>query len=396
MIRDYSEEVYQRLIKQIEEIKNETINPVTDFLGDFFKYICKFCNFIDKQEIENYQKEVMDMTNMKKNDVKKIFKKVEQVNIEYSKNFEELNKSQQKYALKLQMLGEMISPNFNMESADTIRKRCQTLNKEIKDSEKKLAEIYDKELDKALKREGFDALKNTVGGVVDMATTVFTLPHDLIDAYLTGGPVKMNQELASETWGLINSVFDVGSNLGALAAVGLGVTVASGRGKERMLTEAEKYEGVEGLADALKAEYGNNRFTSAVSVVSDKIENVDTVTGLWSDGKSFFTEGKGILPESNEVDYLDYKDLQNNLKKQYDTYDEIFDLQLYYSKYARQATNASALKHMYSYAEIIFDVNEEGGIAESLLNNMLGESKLLKDLKQIMNFDETFHIKSGN
>ena len=394
-LRDYSDEVYNELIQKINEINNETVSPVTDFFGDIGLFVGKFIGLISLEKSETYYKQMLDMNDITKDKLNKIFHNVRNVNYQYGKKISSLNQRQQSYVAKLNKLSGMIHPNFNMESVETIKSECKVLNKEIKDADKLIHEQYDEELDKAMKKTALKALKGTVGGIVGAGVNVLSMPAKWVATLATGGPTKMTIEAVSDSWGLINSVFSVGSNMGALAAVGIGSGLAlitgNSKYKETGLEEAKKYAGAKDMADVLIAECGKNKVTSAVKEVSNAIDTIDTLDDLIDDGKGVI-KGEGILPGNPipEHEILRKKDMleeyQNGFKH----------TQWLYNKYEKQKNNASVVKHIYDYAETIFDVNEEGGIQEAIKEKLAEESELISDAKKIINFDETFHFETVN
>lgn len=394
-IRDYSDEVYNRMLKQIDEINNETINCVTDALGDVCLHLGKWTGIINTSSTEAYQKKMLDMNNTTANQLKKIFKEVKEIDTTKAEDIKQLNDRQREYNIKIKSLSDTIHPGVSFKSADEIRKLCSEINGKLKDADKAINEKYKTVLKSATSDVMLKAVKGTMGGIVNCGVSILSLPVKMIKGLATGGPVKMATEATPEVWGTINSVFSVGSNLGALAAVGVGSVMAlltkNSRYKELGLEEAENYAGSKGLADSLAASCGENKFTSAVREVSDTIDTIDTIDNLIDDGKGF-VKGEGILPKKQipEKDILHKKDMLEEYQQHYR------HMQWLYDKYNKQKNNASAVKHVYNYAETFFDVNEEGGILESVENEILEESKLLKDVKKIVNFDDTFHIQSVN
>lgn len=387
MIRDYSDEVYNCMLKQIDEINSETINCVTDALGDVVLHMGKWTGLIRTSSTEEYQKKMLDMNDTTAKQLKKIFKEVKEIDATKSEDIKKINDRQREYNNKIKQLSDTIHPGVSFKSAEEIKKICSGINGNLTAADKAINEKYQTVLRSTTSDVVLKAVKGTIGGIVNCGVSILSLPVKMIEGLATGGPVKMATEAASDTWGIINSVFSVGSNIGALAAVGLGGVFAFATGNSRYreagLEEAEKYVGSEGLADALIAEYGENKFTSTVKGVSDMIDTIDTLDSLIDDSKGFI-KGEGILPKNPipEHEVLQKKDMLDKYK------DDYRHIQWLYNKYEKQKNNASVVKHVYDYAETIFDVNEEGGVLESLGSEMLEESKLLKDMKDIFGDDE--------
>lgn len=74
MVRRYNDEAYQRLTKQIDKINDETMCGFTDMLGDLVLHMGKWSGIIQTSNSERYQKEMLDMNNTTKNQLKKCLK----------------------------------------------------------------------------------------------------------------------------------------------------------------------------------------------------------------------------------------------------------------------------------------------------------------------------------
>lgn len=223
-------------------------------------------------------------------------------------------------------LSSLIEPEVSLPSAQEIKRICSKANGELKKADTEIDALYQTTLQGVQKDVLLSALKGTAGSIIGMETTLLAMPAKMIKNLATGGPVKMAAGAASDTWGLINSVFAVGSGAVAISMVGIGEAFVKGSGKtkyrELFLEEAEKYSKVEGLADAIIAGSGESKTTKAIKSASNTFEDASNVTGV--------------------------------------------------------------LKHIYRYAETGFDAYEAGGTENAIRNSFYEESKLLKDTKDIL------------
>lgn len=170
-----------------------------------------------------------------------------------------------------------------------------------------------------------------------------------------------------------------------VAAVGIGEVFVKSTGKtkyrELFLEEAEKYSKVEGMADAIIAGSGENKTTKAIKTVSNVIDTIDTGANIIQDGKDMITKGEGILPK-NPIPEHKVLSKESMIQKYQDSgYKHMQNL---YNAFEGEANAAGVLNHAYKYAATAFDANEPGGTENAIINNFYGESKLLKDTKEIL------------
>lgn len=385
MTRDYSDEAYQKMVKQIKEINEEQICGFTDAIGDLGLHIGKWSGIIKTESTESYRKKMLDMNNTTVGQLKKIYAKVKSIDDANAKTINQLGERQKVYNTKLKSLSALIEPNVSLPSAEEIKKICSTANDQLKKADTDIKAEYEETLNKMQNDVLLKALKRTTGSFVGMATTIFTMPLKMIEDYATGGPVKMELGAASEAWGLINSVCAVASGAVALALLGIDEVFVEVTGntsyRESFLKTAEECADAEGMADALIVEYGETKTTKAIKTASDVMDTVDTGFNVIQDAKNLKTKGKGILPE-NPIPEHDVLRKADMLQKYQDSgYKHMQNL---YNAFEGESNVAGVLKHAYDYAETAFDANEPGGTEDALLGKIYEESKMLKDAKDVV------------
>lgn len=259
MKRDFSEKAKQHLETQIYELEDETLCPLTDALGDLchkFNYwigILNINNFTD--HVDRYHKKVLDMNNTTKAQLEQIFSNVYSVDGEYADKFLVLTDRMKGTASKMQILSDQLHPSLSIASATTIQKECKGINKELKNSDTKMAATYDKELSYREKKAAIEALKGIPGSVLSFAGDLFGFTAGVAKGVVTGDFTSA----ASAGWGLINAPFNLGQDLVALSVVGLGLGIGSISGdkknkiRESTLEYAEDYLERDGLTSELEA-----------------------------------------------------------------------------------------------------------------------------------------------
>lgn len=402
VIRDYRDSVYQKLCKQVDQINEETMNPVTDILGDILLRFKKWIHLLEldqnTKDTTKYYKSVLDMRDTTKADLKKIFEKVDAVDKGMSSDISKLNDRQNNYKSRLVELASMIKPGWKIESAQYIHERCAIYNKKIETLDKSIATDYKAELKYMMKEEALEGAKGAVGGIVKLAVDIFAMPAKWTMAFCTEGPSGLGKEAVSDTWGLINDFFGAAGNISGLA--GIGVTAAIyGFTKNTAYARSgieflEGYTGAKDLYDVLEADEkanGESSFTSGMKTVAGTIDNIDTTVSLVTDAKNLVTKGKGILP-MNPMKHtvLEKADMTEDAVEHFKHY------QWLYNKLEKEGNIASTIGEVYNLGEVAYDMNQPRGVAESLGKRVANESKLVKDLGKIIDYDNTFHIQDVN
>lgn len=385
MTRDYSDEAYQKMVNQIKKINEEQLFGFTDAIGDLGLHFGKWSGLIKTEDTELYRKRMLDMNNTTVEQLNKIFENVKSIDDSNAKNVKQLGERQKVYNSKLKSLSNLIQPEVSLPSAEEIKKICSKANGELKKADTDIDTLYQTTLKGLQKDVLLSALKGTAGSIVGAGATMLSMPTKMIMNLATGGPVKMRAEAASDTWELINSVFAVGSGAVAIAAVGIGEVFVMSTGKtkyrELFLREAEKYSKAEGLADAYIATYGEDKMGKTLKTASDVVDTAFTGVKVVQDGKGLVTKREGILPE-NPFPEHDVLRKESMLQKYQESgYKHMQNL---YNAFEDEANAAGVLKHAYKYAETAFDANEPGGTEGAILNNIYEESKVLKDIKDVI------------
>lgn len=279
MIRDYTAKTEERLLKQIDEVNSETWCWLTDGIGDCLSTVGKWLGLLDLKDdmsnVESYQKEILDQTNMTKKELKKIFEDVYSVDTEFRGKFDEINNKESTYNEKLQTLIGMINPNFQIASSEEIMAAMTSYNDKLKNIDKQIAETYTAEMDWAAKEALKDAGKNFLKGLGKMAGGIGRI--------MSGNPTGAID--------IINGFCQFGSsletaiNLGGYAIYG---DIADLKGeslsdklsqKRNFLDEAEKSADNKGLSDVFE-DLGWDTLATAADVVDTGADIINFANGL--------------------------------------------------------------------------------------------------------------------
>lgn len=287
MIRDYTEETKERLLKQIDDVNDDTWCWLTDKIGDLVSSGKKWIGLLDLKDdmsnVESYQREILDKTDMTKKELRQIFEEVYSIDNQFKKKFSELNGKEKTYNEKISKLIGMINPNFQIASSKEIKEAMAPYNDKLKNIDKQIAESYTAEMDWAAKEAAKDAGKNFLKGLGKIAGGI-------------GGILAGNPASAID---VLNGVFQVGSslqtaiNLGGYAVCG-NISDLNGGSlsdklsqKSSMLQDAVKSSDNEGLADVFE-DNGWDHLATAMNVVDTAADIVSFASGF--DG---FITGKG-------------------------------------------------------------------------------------------------------
>ena len=390
MIRDYSEEVYNKLNKQIDDINNETTNPIIECVEDFFLRVGKWINLVDLNRTKNYQKRMLDMNNTTKSDLEKIFKKVRNIDKCTAIDIGDINERMKVYNKKIQDLSKIIRPGLKIDSAGTIKAFCKKYNTKLEEADKIIYEEHLKVVKKTEKKVLLKSTKGIISGVVSSAVEIYSLPAKWIYTLATKGKGKLSKEIIKSSLSLVNGVFSVGSNGVSIALSGM--ALLCGKNviySEIILEDAEAYAGVSCFSETVEAmektgEKGT--ITSEALKIDNILEDINTVDDLFSDAKSLVTERKGIFPDTSSLKHkeLEKADVLDDAKKDY------LYIKKLYNKFEKNKILASRIEKIYGYAETFFDINEKGKIKDLLENKLLEESKIFKDIEKLTKPDETF------
>lgn len=367
MIKDFSSATQNRLLSQIESIKKKQLCSVTDFFGDLWTRGGKWIGHLhlkeDMSNIESYQRKVLDMTNMTKNQLNQLFQNVYKIDSDYQSKFSELNLRESEYNNKIRSLIDQIHPNFSISDASTIRSVCAAHNTRLKSIEKSINKSFEKELDWAAKQAAMKSAKGVFESLFYSAVDLVCLPASTVKNVVTCNWIG----IASDTQGLINDVFSVGGNLVGLGSLGL--LLISGKNKKKKnlaITYSETYSGVKGLSDVIEAEEKINGKNAVTTITKKAAQGIDTLKAGYDivDGaKSFIKEPTKL---ESHIDYkFGFKGKYEVVKKK----DMIGDFQSDYRKWQSLERNLGKhyhvntwknIKNAYSYMEPTWDYFSDG------------------------------------
>lgn len=189
MIRDFTEATKERLLNEIDDINKSTWGFLTDAIGDAWLYANKCIGLLslkdDMSNVESYQRNILDMTNMTKKKLEEIFDNVYGLDKQYGEEISDFSEHENVYNSKLEALAYMIQPNFSACDAETIRAVSKEYNDKLKNIDGKINKSLDKEQDWAAKRVALKSVKGLLGGGVKIVVDVFTLPVKMVKNIFT-------------------------------------------------------------------------------------------------------------------------------------------------------------------------------------------------------------------
>ena len=290
MIRDFTAETKERLLKEIVNINSETESALEDTIGDLIRYCGNWLNILhlneDMHNVKTYHRHILDMTDMTKKELQNIFVAVCALDDKYSKLFKTLDDQQTIYNKKIKILSEKIQPNFSIASAKDIKTAVSEVNTDLKKMSKKIEKEYGQEMDESAKDSAKEAIKATAFSVIDMLLNIALMPVNMTVKYAEG----KGGGICSLAWSLINDVFAVGGNLASLIYSGAywaeDLMHFSNLEKENNLGKAEAYADVSSLSEALEADIksdGSNIVTSLLLKLTHILDAFDGAYGIFND-----------------------------------------------------------------------------------------------------------------
>lgn len=335
MVRDFTNATKERLSNEIDDINKKEWCPVTDAIGDALRWLGKWGGIIalneDMSNVRSYQRHVLDMTDMTKKELHKIFEKVYALDTEYQGFFSKLNKCEREYQGKIKGMCSCIQPGFSICDAETIRNTLKPYNAKLKAINAKIDKDFEKEVGWAAERAALKAVPNMVASCAKLVINVCTMPARLCKNLVTN-----RSAIFTDTWSLIDDVFAVGSTSAGLATLIIGTGIAAITNnkeiKNKAVTISEELSGAKGLTDYLEAEqktFGkNNPSLSTVKRLSKGVDTASNAVGLYSDVKSFLKDPSKMVDgklgfetklELKEEGMIEkYKDYYPQLQERYE------------------------------------------------------------------------------
>ncbi len=379
MIRDFTEETKYRLGKEINDINNSTWCGVTDAIGDVFLYLGKWTGIIsledDMSNVQSYQRSVLDMTDMTKSELESIFYEVYDIDEDYARDcFDKINTCLEDYNSKMRALSEEIHPNFEISDANTIREKMAPFNAKLKSIDAEINVVFRNENSWAEDRAALKSMKGFLGSALGLVVDIATLPLSMVKGVVTGDYIGV----AADTWGIIDDVFALGSNLTALSMIVIGnvAYLCNGREESRhtALKYAEAYGGAKGLTDTLKAEQeinGKDSVNETFLKISQTIDAASATYGLYSgiegllDGSTIKSIKKADMLEKYQGDYRHWQATYRRLNKTY------------------QVDELKKFSKAFKYSEVLYDYRNPDevyeGIVKTTLNNNAKVYKIAKE-----------------
>ena len=294
MIRDFTLETYNRLKEQIEQVATHGLfDKIGDVFNDLYLYMNKWIGLLslddDMSNIKLYQKNVIDMTNMSKRDLKKIFERVSQDDEDFNhKYFGIMYSWQATYNDKLRILNSFINPNFQIADASKIKNSFNTLNRSLREYENTTAENYIAEMNWAAQESAKEATVTLLKG--ELGLTSFIIHPTPIGAFKA-----------------IESFTAIG-NLESLLDLGVYALCKD----DYYLEEGEKKAGTNGFADVLINWFNIKEDCPAIALINGVSLAVD-VSSIITDVHEFNMEPSKLTDfsygfkkiDDNSLSYMD-------------------------------------------------------------------------------------------
>lgn len=271
MVRDFTEKTYKRLKKQIDKVYADGFfGVIGDRIDDLFLNMGSWLGMLyleeDMSNVKSYQKKVLDMTNMSKDDLKKIFKKVHNEDLNYSgqQRFGDINNWQASYNNKLNKLSACIKPNFQILSAEKIKMALSDTNDELKSIEERLVAGYDADLEWAGSQVAKEAGLGLVKDILGLAGFI-----------INPSPLKV--------WSFLESFVATLGDLESLIYAGAFAL----SGDEYYLYDSENSADIDGFDDILTHKFGVDENSVIVSALTG-MTLLSDIASIAVDGNKFF------------------------------------------------------------------------------------------------------------
>lgn len=333
MVRDFTEETKERLLKQIDSINKNNWCWFSDALGDALLHVGKLSGILhlddDMSHVESYHRRVLDMNNTTKDELNKIFEKVDDIDIDYSGTFSRLAERQTTYNERLSLLSGMIKFSFSLPTASSIRTQLKDVNNKLVAIDGKVNKEYIEKMDYLAKEALKDAGKRIIKGGIGIVIDIFTLKSPL------------------DVYDILDDFFTLGCGLES----SLNLIVYHFSKDDHYFFEGQKYYEVEGITEMLEANDcdGLAKITSGFEAIKGTHDICKGVKGFIKDPSSLIDKNFGI----KDIKTFDHKG-------GYLTY-----------KGKREAIG-NALNVGYDFIEYLLEIpNGEDAVNESFLENAL-------------------------
>lgn len=382
MIRDFTEATKNRLLNEIDDINQNTWNPVTDAIGDVLMYAGKGIGIIslneDMSNVKAYQRSVLDMTDTTKKELQQIFDDVYDLDNKYSGMIADINTNEDVYNDKIKYLCSIIRPNFTICDAKTIRAQTEKYNDKLEAIGGKINSNFEKEIDAGAKDAALEATKGLVNSLIKTAVDIVLLPVNMAQNLLVGNYAGV----FADTWAIIDDTFAIGSNLVGISVIGLGYGVSAISGNNKSLNKtieySEAYGGVTGLTELLEAEEklkGEGGITSGMKKISKKIDNASAAVDICNSAKSFVEDPTSMIDIkfgfNEKLEPLKKADMLDEYKSDYEKWQALYK-QIGEDSYYTEVKNISK---GYEYMKGIWEASDgTDAVIENEAKTVVSES----------------------
>ncbi len=381
MKRRYTEDVYNELISTINIIESDGVGTISDIVGDIFTHFQRWLGILNVNhyldDIKTYQEKVLDANNTTIEELDRTFGAVETVDFTYRDRMCNLLTCAENYQKMIQTYIAMLSTGSTF-TEESIHAGSGMLDKLLKETSVVLGSAGDEVYNTAAKQEVIKAGKELMADVVSFAKMLTSDPKKMVSNPFTG-------------WKLINSVIAIGSDLGALAALGLGYLFAR-------LTGSDSYK-KSGIDMARECRETNN-LTDYFNSYADAPDGYGKFWSYIADGTEFLDEASDTwdlisgpmyaFDESVNGDHIVAPDYQD--KDYWDCIDKVFGI-----KAGEEGDNWIETANVWfnnadvawNYAEELLDA--DGNLIEGFFDNFEASS----DAKDIYEYIEKSRIEAS-
>lgn len=391
MVRDFTDEAKEKLLSQISDIESHDWSWFTDWLGDMSFHIQKWAGLLRLEEnmsnVEAYHKAILDMNNVKSNELEYIFESIYGEETKVANQFAVLNEKLQSLRDNMQRMAGQIDSGFVSADAASIQKIGKELQADLKNVNSTLTELQNQEQTKLLTLLLQEQAKEMVKDCLSVAAEIALLP-------ISKGTLGMLAGLHSGSWDILNHSFAAIESVTAtvFAIIGLGAgKIGCEEARYSAYQTAKELAELDGLTDHFEKESEKDPNNKLYKTLSSLSEVVDTVNG----GYKVLDTGMGVADkflnagevksvdttkkilgfefgEKQGIKWEDYKKLYGGYQSDWEKFNEV------YSQMENEANRISNIQSAYKLAEgfcedLFGNSNEKNGVKAAIDQTAAGK-----------------------
>lgn len=300
MKREYTDEVYDKLLETIDDINESDFCWITDKIGDVFLTFQSWVGILSSEKylnnISDYHRKVLDQHDTTEQDLKRIFTNVSNVDSSQAKSAQTTREAMDGYRKYINGMSAMLSPNAEF-TADAVRKSAAAIKGDLDNAKDKMNSEFDKQLTMKEKRVAKKAAKELVGDILGLAVGICKFGVGVASGDFVGA--------AAAGWKMINGVFSTGQDLAGLATIGIGIglsktSLGDNRTRYRAVNEADRQRQKKGLASELE-EAGLDGLANACKVIN-----------VAADAYGLYKGATGVVDDVKDISNLLNNDILTN------------------------------------------------------------------------------------